>query len=83
MNKNNVEDLTFNLIMQNYNEKNYKTIQEKNLQNNKKIKKYKEITSKMSILKLVTTQKFTKIYKITTNTTICTLKKPNQNLNKT
>lgn len=60
MNKNNVEELTFNLIMQNYNEKNYKTIQFFFWQNNKKIKKYKEITSKKSILKLVTTQKFTR-----------------------
>jgi hypothetical protein len=35
-------------------------IQEKKLQNDRKIKKYKEITSKMSILKLVTTQIITR-----------------------
>jgi hypothetical protein len=34
-------------------------LQEKKMQNDKKIKMYKEITSKMSILKLVTTQKVT------------------------
>jgi hypothetical protein len=42
-------------------------LQEKKMQNDKKIKKYKEITSKMSIWKLVTTQTITrKICKMTT-----------------
>lgn len=35
-------------------------LQEKKMQNDKKIKKYKEITSKMSILKFVITQKITR-----------------------
>ncbi len=47
MKKNNVEELTLNLIMQNYNERNYKTItRRRKMQNDKKIKNTKKSPKK-------------------------------------